>query len=313
LRPFQDWHNEDSIRSCVYASPLQIAFGIQLMSVIPQLVSVVVPTRNSARTLEACLKSVRQQGHSRIELIVVDNHSSDNTLRIARQYCDFVEVAGPERSAQRNLGAQLAHGDYLLFIDSDMTLAPGVVGDCLDAVGAVDAPGVIIPEVSVGNGFWAHCRALERSCYVGDDAIEAARFFPRSSFDESGGFDEKLTAFEDWDLSIRIAAGRRLPRTATYITHDEGRLRLGAVLSKKRDYGGSFHSYWRKHGYSSLGQANPVFRSAFRRNWRTLLRHPGLTLGFLSLKVLEAGAGGWGLVVSRTRGELPREPNPLSH
>jgi glycosyltransferase involved in cell wall biosynthesis len=244
---------------------------------------------------------------------VVDNHSSDDTLRIATQYCDTVEVAGTERSAQRNRGAQLAHGAYLLFIDSDMTLAPGVVGDCLDAVGAIDAPGVIIPEVSVGEGFLAHCRALERSCYVGDDAIEAARFFPRSSFEESGGFDETLTAFEDWDLSKRIAAGRRLPRTATYITHDEGRLRLGAVLSKKRDYGGSFRYYWRKHGHSSLGQANPVFRSAFTRNWRNLLRHPALTVGFLSLKVLETGAGLLGLLAFQTRGELPREPNPSSH
>jgi glycosyltransferase involved in cell wall biosynthesis len=270
------------------------------MSQVTQLVSVVVPTRNSERTLDACLKSIRLQVHEPIELIVVDNHSTDDTLRIARQYCDIVEIAGPERSAQRNHGARLAHGDYLLFIDSDMTLAAQVVGDCLNAARTINAPGVIIPEVSVGEGFLAQCRALERSCYAGDDAIEAARFFPRLSFEESDGFDEKLTAFEDWDLSVRISAGRRFPRTASYITHDEGRLRLGAALAKKRNYGASFHYYWRKHGRSSLSQANPIFRTAFIRNWRRLLHHPVLTIGFLSLKTLEAGAGIWGIVETKT-------------
>jgi glycosyltransferase involved in cell wall biosynthesis len=260
------------------------------------LVSVIVPTKNAARTLGACLDSIRSQLYRPIELIVIDNQSSDQTLEIAKRYADLVESSGPERSAQRNRGAQLARGEYMLFIDADMTLPSRVVGDCVDAIRTSGAPAVVIPEVSTGEGFLARCRALERSCYAGDDTVQAARFFPRAGYEASGGFDENLIAFEDWDLSIRIAAGRHLPRTDSQISHDEGRLRLRSVLAKKRYYAASSLRYWRKHGGPSIGQANLVFRPAFLRNWRRLARHPILTAGFLCLKSLETAAGVRGLL-----------------
>jgi glycosyltransferase involved in cell wall biosynthesis len=277
------------------------------------LVSVIVPTRNSARTLEACLASIRSQVYRPIELVVIDNQSIDDTLEIARRYGDVVEVFGPERSAQRNRGARLAHGDYLLFVDSDMRLSERVIDECMGAIHGIGAPGVIIPEVSTGEGFWAQARALERSCYLDDDTIEAARFFPRAEFERSGGFDENLVAMEDWDLSKRIAGGRRLPRTVSHIDHDEGRLRLASVLAKKRYYAASSQLYWRKHGRSTLGQANLVFRPAFLRNWRRLFRHPILTVGFLSLKTLETFAVLWGLVQAKTRKPAVPEAGQSAH
>jgi arabinofuranan 3-O-arabinosyltransferase len=199
----------------------------------------------------------------------------------------------------------------VLFVDSDMTLSSDVVGDCVDAVLSSGAPGVIIPEVSVGEGFWARARALERSCYVGDEAIEAARFFPRTEFENSGGFDESLVAMEDWDLSRRIAGSRRLPRTSSEIKHDEGRLRLASALAKKRYYGSAARLYWRRHGRPTLGQANLVFRPAFLRNWRRLLQHPILTAGFLSLKSLETAAATLGAIEAATRQRV-REVDPSS-
>ncbi len=266
------------------------------MNSVGSLVSVIVPTRNSARTLDACLKSIRSQVYRPIELVVIDNQSSDQTVGIAKRHADVVESYGPERSAQRNRGAQLASGEYLLFVDSDMNLTPPVVSECVAAIRTSGAPGVVIPETSIGEGFLARCRALERSCYTGDDAIEAARFFTRRAFDECGGFDENLTGPEDWDLTLRLGAGRTLPRTVSYIAHEEGRLRLSTVVGKKRYYAASLASYWRKHGRSTLGQANIVFRPALVRNWRRFARHPLLAAGVISLKTLETAAVAWGLV-----------------
>ena len=91
------------------------------------VVSVVVPTRNNRRTIEACLQSVRAQTYSAIELITVDNSSTDGTDEISRRIADVATTAGPERSAQRNLGFELARGEWVLWLDSDMVLPPTAV------------------------------------------------------------------------------------------------------------------------------------------------------------------------------------------
>ncbi len=69
-------------------------------------VSFVVPTRNSARTIAACVMSLRKQSYADVEIVVVDNDSTDGTAqRAAAAGADRVVVAGPERCAQRNRGA----------------------------------------------------------------------------------------------------------------------------------------------------------------------------------------------------------------
>jgi cellulose synthase/poly-beta-1,6-N-acetylglucosamine synthase-like glycosyltransferase len=220
----------------------------------------------------------------------------DDTVAIAKNYADVVASKGPERSAQRNHGANLARGEYFLFIDSDMNLAPQVLAHCVEEARNSAAPAVVVPELSLGEGFLARCRALERSCYEGDDSVEAARFFSREAFERSGGFDERLTGPEDWDLSIRIARGRHLPRTASRISHDEGKLRLGAIMAKKRYYAASSIQYLRKHGRTAYGQGNLVVRPAFVRNWRRLLSHPVLTAGIFFMKAMETVATIWGVL-----------------
>jgi glycosyltransferase involved in cell wall biosynthesis len=273
------------------------------------LVTVVVPTRNSAAHIGPCLESIRAQTYEPIEVVVVDNHSTDATQELAQPLADRVLAIGPERSAQRNEGARAGSGDYLLFVDSDMTLAEDVVGQCIDAVRADPARTVVvIPEVSVGTGFWARCKALERSCYVGDETIEAARFFPRELFRELGGFDERLPAGpEDWDLHERARlAGARVARTSAFIRHDEGVLRLGRTVAKKFHYGGSMGEYMRRHPQLARRQLR-VVRPAFVREWRTLAREPVLAAGMLFMKGLEFGAGAAGLAAATARRRALRQ------
>jgi glycosyltransferase involved in cell wall biosynthesis len=253
----------------------------------PPLVSAIVTTRNSEPTLEDCLRSLRDQTHTRIEIGVVDNRSTDGTTGVAGLWADLVTEMGPERSTQRNHGARLAAGDFFLFVDSDMILGPDVVADCLALERDSGAPAVIIPETSVGNSFWARCRALERSCYDGDDQVEAARFYRKDAFWLAGGFDEAILGGEDWDLSRRVAGGRSLPRTGARVLHNEGKLSLGVAFAKKRYYAHGYLRYFRKHGSSVLSQGNVLVRAAFLRHWRRLLRHPVLAVGVFSLKSVE--------------------------
>jgi glycosyltransferase involved in cell wall biosynthesis len=261
-------------------------------------VSVVVTTRNEVADIATCLTSVRAQTVA-TEIVVVDNGSSDGTVEIARRLADVVIEAGPERSAQRNAGARVASGESLLFLDADMELPPSVVERCL-AEARRGAAAVVIPERSVGSGTWARAKALERSCYVGDATIEAARFFSREVFARHGGYDEALTGPEDWDLPARIRAAERIARIDVQIVHHEGRITLRDLVRKKFYYGRSFRTYVRKHPALARRQLVLV-RPAFVRNWRTLLRHPALTSLMIVMKLAEFAGGAAGAVAGPRR------------
>jgi glycosyltransferase involved in cell wall biosynthesis len=153
------------------------------------------------------LRSIREQTYENIEIIVVDSYSSDDTRKIAKKFGAKITEIKARRSRARSVGAEKARGDFILSLDSDMELTPTVVEKCVRKVGdGFDA--VIIPEVSIGVGFWARCKAVEKSCYIGDELIEASRFFKRETFESVKGYDPELEAGEDWDLNQRIRKAR---------------------------------------------------------------------------------------------------------
>ena len=96
------------------------------------LVSVIIPTKNSAKTLEKCLQSVKNQSYPNIEVIVIDNNSIDKTKEIAKKYTIMVFNKGPERSAQVNFGGRQARGKYLYRVDSDFIIEKDVVQECVE-------------------------------------------------------------------------------------------------------------------------------------------------------------------------------------
>ena len=262
------------------------------------LVSVVVTTKNSARTLEVCLASVRRQTHLCIELIVVDNASTDATRTIAARFADAIMDAGPERSRQRNAGIRAAGGEYALILDADMELAPDVVASCLRAA-MRGASAVAIPEVSFGEGFWSRCKVFERSFYTADLVSVAARFFRRDLLLELGGYDETLTGPEDWDMSMRAAARGGLAFADAVIRHDEGRQSLRALFAKKYYYGRSMPAFVRKHGAHALKRLSPLRGSLLRGIPRMLLQ-PRLGVGLVTMKSVETVGGLLGMLDART-------------
>ncbi len=266
------------------------------------LVSVIVPTKNSAKFLGACLESIRSQTYPHIELIVVDNHSTDTTLAIAKRFTEHVFTHGPERSAQRNHGVNQAKGTYVTIIDSDMELTPKVIESCVEAAAAnPKATGIIIPESSFGQGFWAQCKALERSYYVGNDNIEGARFVPKSVYEQAGGFDTTLIAGEDWDFSARVRQLGSIARTTAFIRHNEGHPKLITILKKRYYYAQHARAYLAKNPQSKmLSSVGPLARYAlFFSRPVVLFRHPIVGLGLLFMKTAEYMAGAIGYLGSR--------------
>jgi glycosyltransferase involved in cell wall biosynthesis len=250
------------------------------------LVSVVLPTFNSEKFLESCLRSIRSQTYGNIEIVVVDNFSTDKTREIAENYGGRIIAVKAKRSEARNVGAENSSGDFVFFVDSDMELDSRVVSECIERIGeGYDA--VIVPEISVGEGFWARCKALEKACYIGDSIMEAARFFRRSIFRKEGGYDPGLDAGEDWDLSNRIRRSDfRIGRTDAPIVHHEGRLTLRQTMLKKHFYGKTLKQYQSKNPKEASQQLTPI-RSSLIKKWRKLARSPVCACGLLLMKSCE--------------------------
>ena len=249
-------------------------------------VTVVVPTRDNARTIAACLASVRAQTHEPLRLVVVDNHSTDGTPRIAAGLADEVITAGPERSAQRNTGIAAATGEWVLWLDSDMLLTPDAVELAVRTAEETGAAGVALPERTIGEGFWTACRALERECYLDDPWLHNPRLVRRAVFADRG-FDLGMSGPEDADLRLRMrAAGLGLELAPVLIDHDEGRLTVRDVIGKRYYYGRSIPAFARAHEGAVGAQGGAVLRS-YARNWRRLAADPVHAAGMVLLRGLE--------------------------
>ena len=254
------------------------------------LVSVVVPTRNAGRTIETCLRSVRAQTWPALELIVVDNRSTDGTWAVAGRLADLALRGGPERSAQRNLGIDHAAGEWVCYIDADMELAPDVVERAVRAGEATHAVGVAIPEESVGEGFWTRCRALERRCLRDEPELLWPRLVRTGYLRDTGGFAPWLTGTEDAELHRRMVAhGVPIALADGLILHHEGRLTLGGLARKRFYYGRGLLAFRRAHPGALAAQARAAARAAWRHR-RRLLAEPPVAAGIAVMRTVELAA-----------------------
>ena len=268
-------------------------------------VTVIVTTRNEERNIAGCLDALEAQTvpRSSFEIVLVDNASTDKTTALAAPRVDAVHTKGPERSAQRNYGVEVARAPFVLYLDADMRVSPGVVKECLDAVQA--DPGIVgiyIPEVVVGTGFWIRVRNFERSFYDAT-VIDAVRFIRREVFLEIGGFDGTLCGPEDWDLDRRLMERGRLHLIRAHLLHDEGAFSFGRYLRKKTYYARSFDAYATKWHHDATVRKQLGFFYRFvgvfveDGKWTRLVRHPLLTAGMYFLRLLV----GCSFIYSKTR------------
>ena len=213
------------------------------------LVSIIIPTRNAADTLEACLKSIKSQDYPSVEIIIADNYSKDGTREIGKKYGAKVVVCGPPpphnnfftAPIQRAIGATHASGEFLLFIDADMILEKGLIRECVEKC-LKEADAIAIPEISFGEGFWSECKVLERTCYFHplfkDQIIQACRFFKRSVYEVIGGWRKDVGFLDDWDITARLrASGFKMRMSKHHIYHNEGRQTLKKIALKKYNFG----------------------------------------------------------------------------
>lgn len=270
------------------------------------LVSVIITTKNESEVIKRLLISLKNQSYKNIEIILIDNNSADSTKKIARKFTMNVYNFGPERSAQRNFGAKMAKGQYLLFLDADMELSKGVIEECVRSMSLnKQFGGVIIPEKSVAKNFWEKVKAYERSFYSekGDEITDAARFFRKSIFKKVKGYDEAITGPEDWDLPETIKKlGYNVSRISAVIYHHE-RINSPFDLAKKKYYYAlRAYRYLKKHNISTFSPKTIYFfRPVFYKNFNKIISHPILYTGMFIMLFAQLIGGGLGYLVGRIK------------
>ena len=280
-------------------------------TVTEPLVSVIVPTKNREVQVAALLESLAKSTYPNLEVLINDDVGADATTQ---QFVEgFVGVkvryfrTNRSRAQGRLDAAKRAEGSILLHLDSDMTVSPGLVAECVALLGAgYDA--LVIPEVSHGQGFWARCKVLEKAIYRGVEALESARCLPRALYEEVGGHDPQLVFSEDKDLDLRLrASGIKVGRTDRVIYHDEGRVSLTQLLHKRWQTTQGAERFAEKHPEHFRQQRNVFNRyGLFFKKAHLGVRAPLHYAGLLYFKTLEYGVAFARLLAERYR----KHPNP---
>ncbi|MDI6099384.1 glycosyltransferase family 2 protein [Actinoplanes sp. NEAU-A12] len=207
------------------------------------LVSVIVPNYNYARTLDLCLAAVNAQTYPDVEVIVVDDNSTDDSVRIAEARGARVIRTGTNigAPAARNLGATEAEGEVLFFLDSDVALRPDALAEAVailadPAVGA--ACGTYEAKPLIRDSLVEEYRALQLySWWIGDlgdtstvfTAIMAIR---ADVFAEVGGFNPALRHSENADYGHRLSQRYRILLTDRIQGRHDHDDKLGVLLTK---------------------------------------------------------------------------------
>ncbi|NYZ74039.1 glycosyltransferase [Candidatus Micrarchaeota archaeon] len=252
-------------------------------------ISVVVPTKNSAKTLAACLKSIKSQTCKDYELIIVDGLSTDGTVDISRRYADGVISDGNGVSASRNAGFAISRGDVFVSIDSDMVVDKDLFEDITKNIKGHGA--LVLPEIGSGTSFISRCKDLEKRCYLGEDFSESARAFTKEAFNEVGGYDPTLRFGEDFDIHSRIKARHIIGRTRAMLHHDNDSFDFIANLRKAYRYGHSAPRYLAKGHEGTKKALLDLRHTFFIRHFTKLAREPVYGMGLSIIKIMEYCAG----------------------
>lgn len=181
------------------------------------MISVIIPAYNREKTIEDSIRSVLDQTYEDIEIIIVDDASTDRTEEIVKGindkrivYYKLFENGGA--CVARNMGIDLARGEYIAFQDSDDKWLPHKLESQLKVINQKAADVIFcsmrrhknnkeetIPSKSLSSGFISYNKFLEGSIASTQTILGKSECFKIVKFDEN------LPRLQDWDLILRLA------------------------------------------------------------------------------------------------------------
>lgn len=183
-----------------------------------RLVSVIIPAYNQGHYLAKTIQSVLDQNYPHLEILVIDDGSTDNTAVVARGFSDprvrYIYQDNRGLSGARNTGVQHAHGQYLSYLDSDDLFLPEklslLVAAIQDNPGAGFAAGQAIPidehDRPIGKIFDTPLPEDPEKLLLWNPLHVGSVLVSSEWQQRAGFFDETLRSYEDWDMWLRLAS-----------------------------------------------------------------------------------------------------------
>ncbi len=202
--------------------------------------SIIITCYNQAAFIREAVESALNQSFMEKQIIVVDDFSSDGSIQLLRQYNDAIRLIALQRNVgaarARNLGASIASGNFLVFLDGDDVLMPWAL-DIYHQIIEARRPKVVLGKLlffderlraPASRDRPRRVRIVEYPCFMKKDrayrASASSAVVDRQSFASVGGWSVGFFPFEDIDLMIKLGySGRAVlivsPATAGYRRH----------------------------------------------------------------------------------------------
>lgn len=224
-------------------------------------VSVVIPTTPKELELaEKCAESIRRSTYKNVEILVINE--------------------GKERSEQRNIGIDRATGDYIMYLDSDQSVSPRLIEECVRLM-KDGFSGVYIPEIITTPGWFGRLRNFERSFYDGTP-IDCVRFIRKSVCPK---FSTELHGPEDSLHDRKVKGFKVVAENCLY--HMDG---IGVVgyFKKKAYYTKSMREYAKLSPNDQCLDFKYRCFTVFIENgkWKKIVKHPIAFIGIMLMVLI---------------------------
>lgn len=175
------------------------------------MISIIIPLYNREKTIVKTLESIARQSYQVLEVIIVNDGSSDNSERVVAQYLKniknnisyyFFNQANAGAPAARNAGFRKSKGEYILFCDADVVLEPFALETMLQALNDNPGASYVYSSFNWGKKLFKldefNPEKLKKMPYIHSLSLIRRIDFPAS------GWDESLKKFQDWDLWLSM-------------------------------------------------------------------------------------------------------------
>ncbi len=252
-------------------------------------ISVIIPVWNRAHEVGRAVDSALAQTLPPLEVIVIDDGSTDETPHVLARYGNRIRVVRQNNrgvAAARNAGIAIARGELLAFLDSDDVWLPHKLELQAARIEAdpelglvhcgVDFEGAGVHLDGMEGSVAAEILRLDRSVII---AHGSGVMVPRRVAEEMGGFDPRMRVSEDWDFCYRVASRYRIgfvaevlvlhARHATGLQNDIVRMEHGMLLALEKAFADPAVRPLRRHTY---GRLHRILSGCYfeQRQWRAL-------------------------------------------